>query len=64
MLPLLTQRLHAMDPSLIPEVIRNSLRESQRAQTAFALRLAAELFRVTAHVVGRISAVLGSKLHK
>ncbi len=46
MLPLLTQRLHAMDPSLIPEVIRNSLRESQRAQTAFALRLAAELFRV------------------
>ena len=46
MLPLLTQRLQAMDVSLALEAIRNSLRESQRAQTAFALRLAAELFRV------------------
>ncbi len=46
MLPLLTQRLQAMDPSLVPEAIRNSLRESQRAHTAFALRLTAELFRI------------------
>ncbi len=46
MLPLLTQRLQAMDVSLALEAIRNSLRESQRAQTALTLRLTAELFRV------------------
>ena len=46
MLPLLTRRLQAMDPSPVPEAIRNSLCESQRAQTALALRLTAELFRV------------------
>jgi Uncharacterised nucleotidyltransferase len=46
LLPLLAARFRAVDQSVVPQAVRENLREVQRAQTVFTLGCTAELFRL------------------